>query len=102
MEERREIERIKYIAKSVIVDCETSKKYYVNVNDISPIGMGITAPGNVPCLVGKDVIVVADTMIMYADVVRQEENPDGTVSIGVHARKFTDDVLKYILDRIGE
>jgi len=39
-------------------------------------------------------------MIMYADVVRQVKNEDGTVTLGVNARKFTEDVLEYLFDRI--
>ena len=52
-------------------------------------------------LVGKDIIVVAETMIMYATVVRVEKQEDGSFLAGVSAKKFTDEVLQYLFDHIG-
>lgn len=101
MEERRNINRVDYPANSVIVVCETGDKYYVNTKNVSPLGMGIEAPGDVPEIVGKDIIIVAETLIMYADVNRQEKNPDGTWTIGISAKKFTPEVLSYLFEHIN-
>ena len=49
-----------------------------------------------------DVIVVAETIIMYADVVRQDPEPEGTAIVGVEARRFTPEVLEYLFNHIGE
>ncbi|MCR5032909.1 MAG: PilZ domain-containing protein [Lachnospiraceae bacterium] len=102
MEERRRITRVAYPAPSVIVDCQTQQRYVTKAENVSPLGMGIRADASIPNLVGKDVIVVAATMIMYADVVRQDKQEDGTYMIGVNARKFTDDVLEYLFESIGK
>ena len=58
MEERREINRIEFRKKSVIVVCETEEKIYVDVKDVSPLGMGIIMPAGSPDLVGKDIIKI--------------------------------------------
>ena len=60
----------------------------------------IRAEADAPQLVGKDVIMVAETLIMYADVVRQVPMADGCWSIGLTARKFSKDVLQYLFDGI--
>ena len=39
MEERRQINRIEYETKSVIVVCDTQEKIYVKVQNVSPLGM---------------------------------------------------------------
>lgn len=101
MEERREIARVSYPANSVIVVCETGEKYFVSTDNVSPLGMGITAPGDIPQIVGKDIIIVAETLIMYADVKRQVENGDGKWTIGIAAKKFTPEVLEYLFDHIS-
>ena len=77
MEDRRKINRVSYPTKSVLVDCETQTRYYVKTDNVSPLGMGLIADSTIPNLVGKDVIIVAETMIMYADVIRQVKNDDG-------------------------
>lgn len=102
MEERRVIDRVDYAVKSVIVCCDTLEKYYVEVDNVSPLGMGITAPADMPDIVGKDIIIVADTLIMYADVTRQEIQDNGMFQVGIQARKFTPDVLEYLFKCIGE
>lgn len=102
MEERREISRVDYKVKSVIVTCDDYSKYYVDVDNVSPLGMGITGPSDLPNIVGKDIIIVADTLIMYADVTRQERRDDGKYEIGIQARKFTPDVLQYLFEHIAE
>ena len=101
MEERRNIHRVEYPANSVIVVCETGDKYYVSTKNVSPLGMGITASADVPEIVGKDIIIVAETLIMYADVNRQVKEADGTWTIGISAKKFTPEVLGYLFEHIG-
>lgn len=101
MQERRKINRVEYNAKSVIVICDTQEQIYVEVQNVSPLGMGITMPAGSPNIVGKDIIIVAETLIMYADVVRQEEREDGSFTLGIQAKRFTGDVLEYLFDRIG-
>ncbi len=101
MEERRKINRVEYNANSVIVDRDTQEKYFGQVKNISPLGIAITVKGDTPKLLGKDVIVVAETMIMYADVIREDEMEDGSRVIAFSSRRFTDEVLQYLFDRIG-
>ena len=102
MEERREISRVDYSAKGVVVVCETGEKYYVETKNVSPLGMGVIMPADSPDIVGKDVIIVASTLIMYADVNRREKNEDGTYTIGINARQFTPEVLQYLFNHIAE
>ena len=102
MEERRQINRVKYIAKSVIVVCETQETIQVNVENVSPLGMGIRMTEDRPDLVGKVIIIVAETLIMYADVIRQEKQEDGSYIVGIQAKKFTQDVLEYLFTHIGQ
>lgn len=102
MNERRTINRVGYKVKSIIVTCDTFAKYYVDVENVSPLGMGIIAPAGTPDLLGKDIIIVADTLIMYADVARQIEKEDGTYEIGIKAKRFTPNVLGYLFEKIGE
>lgn len=62
----------------------------------------ITMPAGSPDLKGKDIIIVADTMIMYADVTRQEEQEDGGFKVAISAKKFTPEVLQYLFEHIVE
>jgi len=101
MEERRQINRVEFIAKSVIVVCDTEEAVYVEVKDVSPLGMGIIMPADGPDVLGKDIIIVAETLIMYAEVNRQEKQEDGTYIIGIQAKKFTQDVLEYLFTHIA-
>lgn len=101
MEERRNINRVEYKVNSVIVLCDTYDKYFVEVDNVSPLGMGITAPADTPDILDKDIIIVADTLIMYATVARQEKMEDGKFQIGIHAKKFTPEVLGYLFEKIG-
>ena len=101
MEERRNISRVDYDAKSVIVVCDTGEKYYVETKNVSPLGMGITMPKGSPNIIGKDIIIVASTLIMYADVNRQEEQEDGSFIVGISAKQFTPEVLEYLFTHIG-
>ena len=102
MEERRRINRVSFEAKSVIVPCDSLKKVYADVLNVSPMGMAAKVLNDTPSLLGKDVIVVAETLIMYADVVREDENTDGTKTVALNERKFTNDVLKYLFEHITE
>jgi hypothetical protein len=101
MEERRAIGRVGYSANAVIVVCDTQEKYYVHTENVSPLGMALRVPEEVPDILGKDIILVADTLIMYADVTRQEKQEDGSGILGIAARKFSEDVLQYLFERIG-
>ena len=101
MEERRNISRVDYKANGVVVVCETGDKFFVRTKNVSPLGMGITMSPDVPDLVGKDIIIVANTLIMYADVSRQVTNDDETYTVGIHARPFTPEVLEYLFQHIG-
>lgn len=102
MEERRQINRVEYIAKSVIVVCDTEETIYVDVQNVSPLGMGIRMSADAPDILGKDIIIVAETLIMYAEVNRQEKQEDGTYVVGIQAKKFTQDVLEYLFTHIGK
>ncbi|MCR5735529.1 MAG: hypothetical protein K6G22_13060 [Lachnospiraceae bacterium] len=99
--ERRHIGRVDFPRHSVMVDCATGEKYIVETENVSPLGMGIVADKDIPMLVGRDVIVVADTMIMYADVVRQEMGDSGKSFLGVSACQFSEGVLKMLFERIA-
>ena len=101
MEERRKINRVAYNANSIIVDRETLEKYYGQVKNISPLGIAIEVKGDTPKLLGKDVIIVAETLIMYADVIREDEMADGTRTVAFSSKKFTNDVLSYLFQQIG-
>ncbi|MCR5511204.1 PilZ domain-containing protein [Lachnospiraceae bacterium XBB2008] len=102
MEERRKIDRVEFPSNTVIVVCDTQEKIYCRTENVSPLGMGIRVPAGTPEIQGMDVIVVAETLIMYADVLRQEKQEDGTAMVGVQARRFTPDVLQYLFDHVGD
>lgn len=99
-QESRKVGRISYAANGVIVVCDTQEKYYVQVQNVSPLGIGVQMPPESPKLLGKDVIIVTETLIMYADVVRQDRQEDGSYSTGISAKRFTDDVLAYLFENI--
>ncbi len=101
MEDRRIINRVEFLANSVIVDRESLHKYFGQVKNISPLGIAITVDERIPNLVGKDVIVVADTMIMYAEGVREDNEEGLKKTIAFKARKFTPEVLEYLFETIG-
>ena len=101
MEERRRIERIEYNAKSVLVLCESQKKYVVETENISPLGMAITISENIDNIVGQDAIIVTPTMIMYVEISRKENLSDNNMLLGLQAINFTPDVLEYISKALG-
>lgn len=100
MEERRKINRVDYHANSVIVVCDTQQSFQAQVENVSPLGMGVHVPADAPELLNKDIIIVAETLIMYATVSRVEKREDGTSFIGISAKKFTPDVLQYLFEHI--
>ena len=102
MKERRNISRVDYSARGVVVVCDTGEKYMVETKNVSPLGMGLIMPADSPDIVGKDIIIVASTLIMYADVNRREKNEDVTYTIGINARQFTPEVLQYLFNHIAE
>ena len=99
--EKRKIDRVPYLTNGVIVVCDTQEKFYVRVQDVSPLGVGVYMDAGSPGILGKDIIIVTETMIMNADVVRQEKQEDGSYAVGISARKFTGDVLQYLLENIA-
>ena len=101
MQERRTINRVEFLANSVIVDKESLNKYYGQVKNISPLGIDITVDERIPNLVTRDVIIVAETMIMYAEAVREDKENYGKKSVAFKARKFTPEVLQYLFEHIG-
>lgn len=101
-EERREINRVEYKSKAVIVASEDQEMIYAEVCNVSPLGMGLTAGAETPDILGKEVIAACDTIIMFADVARQEKKEDGSFSIGLKAKRFTPQVLRYLFNRIGK
>ena len=54
MVERRNISRVDYSAKGVVVVCDTGEKYMVETKNVSPLGMGVVMPADSPDIVGKD------------------------------------------------
>lgn len=101
MQERRNISRVDYRAQGVIVICDTGEKHFVETKDVSPLGMGLIMNEKIPELVGKDIIIVANTLIMYADVIRQVDNGNGTFTVGINAKQFTPEVLQYLFEKIA-
>ena len=101
MVERRRIDRVSYKADSVIVVREDLNKIYAKVVNLSPLGIAVTVDGDTPSLLGKDVIVVADTVIMYADVIREDPTENGTKTVALSAKKFTGEVLEYLFEHIA-
>ena len=102
MKERRSINRVDYSVNSVIVDRDSLVKVYGKVKNVSPLGIAVSVEKDTPSILGKDVIIVAETLIMYADVVREELEADGTKTVALSARKFTEDVLQYLFEHIAE
>lgn len=100
MEERRKISRVSFSANSVIVDANTQEKFFGKVKNVSPMGIAIEVRNETPSLLSREVIIVAETLIMYADVVREDEGKDSRV-VAFSAKKFTPDVLEYLFEHIS-
>ena len=99
--DKRKIGRVEFKAPSVVVICDTGETLYVQVEDASPKGMGLWMKDDRPDIEGKDIIIVADTVIMYAKVARMVKRDDGTYTVGISAKKFTQEVLEYLFKHIG-
>ena len=94
--ERRTSGRVEYPSRGIAVACDTQTVIHMSVLDIGPGGAGLILPPDTPYLTGKDLILITDTMIIYADVIRQ----DGSWKAGLAARRFSSEVLQYLLDSI--
>lgn len=99
--ERRMINRVCYPSGAVVVICDTQEKIYVSVENISPLGIGLRMKPDAPDISGKDIIIVTETLIMYADVVWRTPQEGGSYNVGIAAKKFTEDVLQYLFDNIA-
>ena len=99
--DKRKIGRVEVKAPSVVVISDTGETLYVQVEDASPKGMGLWMKDDRPDIDGKDIIIVADTVIMYAKVARMVKRDDGTYTVGISAKKFTQEVLEYLFKHIG-
>lgn len=98
--ERRTSGRIEYPSHGIAVVCDTQTVIHMSVLDIGPGGAGLILPPDTPYLTGKDLILITDTMIIYADVIRQERSEDGSWKAGLAARRFSSEVLQYLLGSI--
>lgn len=98
--ERREFGRVDYPSEGIAVVCGTQNVIHVGVQNIGPSGVGLILPAGTPELIGKDLILITDTVIMYADVLRQEPLEDGAWKAGLSAKRFTPGVLQYLFDSI--
>ena len=101
IKERRQLNRVDYKSKSVIVLPDTADKYIGTTKNISPLGIAIIVPEDTPSLLGKSVIIVAETLIMYADAVREDPSENGQRVVAFTAKRFTQDVLEYLFEHIS-
>ena len=101
MEERREITRIEYNAKGVIVIIDTEEKIPVKVANVSPLGMGVLVDKGAPELLNKDIIIVADCLVMYAHVNRIADYDETHNIVGINGKTFDDATLGYLFEHIG-
>ena len=101
MFEQRKINRVNYESKCVIVVCETLEKIYGDVLNISPLGIAVRIPKDAPSFIGKDVIIVAETVIMYLEPLREDINEDGSRTVAFQAKKFNNEVLSYLFEHIA-
>ena len=98
--ERRLINRVDYHSKSVIVLPDSAEKYVGETKNISPLGIAICVPNDTPSLLGQSVIIVAETLIMYADAVREDPIDNDQRLVAFTAKKFTQEVLEYLFEHI--
>ncbi|XCP84474.1 PilZ domain-containing protein [Roseburia hominis] len=99
--ERRSIERVQFRTNGIIVVRETEEMLYVQIEDMSPLGIGFRMEAGSPDIRDKDIVVITETAIMYADVVHVIEQQDGSIKVGVSMKKFTEDLLKVLFKRIS-
>jgi hypothetical protein len=100
IKERRQLNRVDYQSKSVIVLPDSAEKFVGTTKNISPLGIAICVPKDTPSLLGQSVIIVAETLIMYADAVREDPADNDQKLIAFTARKFTQEVLQYLFEHI--
>lgn len=98
--ERRASGRVDHRTYGVAVLCDTQTVLHVGVLNIGPGGAGIILPADTPGITGRDLILITDTMIIYADLIRQERMEDGSWRAGLEAKKFSAEVMQYLLDSI--
>lgn len=101
MEERREITRVEYSSPGVIVLVDEAVKIPVKVANVSPLGMGVLVEKNAPALLGKDIIIVADCLVMYANVNRVADYDEDYNIVGIKGKTFDSATLGYLFDHIG-
>ena len=86
--ERRNITRVEYEKNCRVLFCDTGEVVYAHSTDISPSGMGILLDGAISNLIGREVFVVAPTMIVYAEIVRMSPGKDGYTFVGIKAKEI--------------
>lgn len=102
MEERRKINRTKYNTMNVLIVCDTEEKYYIKVENVSPLGMGLKMPAGTPDISGKNVIVVAECMVMFAVVRRMQPCEDGSIEVGIEGKPFEEDTMRCLYENVGK
>ena len=100
MEDRRKVQRTKYSAMNVMIICDTGEKHYIKVENVSPLGMGLRMPAGSPDIVGKDVIVVAECVVMFAVVRRMVPCEDGSIETGIEGKPFTEEMLQCLYENM--
>lgn len=101
MEERREITRVEYNCPGVVVVVDTEEKIMVKVANVSPLGMGVLIPKDSPDILNKDIIIVADCLVMYANVNRIAEHDAEHNLAGINGKSFDAGTLSYLFEHIG-
>lgn len=101
MEERREITRVEYNCPGVIVVVDTEEKIMVKVANVSPPGMGVLVSKDASALLGKDIIIVADCLVMYANVNRVADYDENYNIVGIKGKTFDTETLGYLFEHIG-
>lgn len=99
-DERRRYERVACQGHSTVIVCGTRREIHADLVDMSLGGVGLTLPADTPDLRGEDLLLAADTLIMYGEVVWQVRTKGGTWRAGLSARKFSPEILQYLLEGI--
>lgn len=96
--EKRKVVRVNYNVNGVLVVCDTHQAIYVDVVNVSPLGIGMNVKAkDVNNLPDKEVILVADTLIMFARVTHIQKKDDEIFEVGIQAKKLTENVFNYLL-----
>ena len=97
-EEKRKVVRTEYKVNGVLVVCASHKAIYVDVINVSPLGVGmLVKEADIKGLPDQDVVLVADTLIMFAKITHIQKRDDGLYEVGIHAKKFTEKVFNYLI-----